>query len=343
MGTAIPMAAGLGVLGVSGYVFLALAGRTLQPDHAAAVQALYFLANILGPGVFTGVEQETNRASASALSRGAALAPVLRQAVQRSASVAAILLAALAAGSVLLTGRTLHGEVSLLLEAMLAVVFAAAVYVVRGLLGGRRRFGGYAVTLAVEGLARLLPCVALSVLEVHQAWLFGLVFACGQGFAAAVGIRWLRAARGETGHNGPQPGTAGGLATSAGARPTGSGGLAMLVTATFLAQAVANLAPLIVGTRLAGDAATAFGFGQAFVLVRIPLLLFAPVQAMVLPGLSAAATAGNLSFVRRRMRLLVLAVLAVGAVGTLCCVLFGGWILRTFFAVGSPPSPVTLG
>lgn len=332
------MGAGLGVLGVSGYVFLALVGHTLPKDQATAVQSLYFLANIVGPGVFAGLEQETSRSTAASLALGKPLVPVMRRAGNHAAGVLAITLVALLAASPLLVSGALQGYWVLLLETMLAAGFAALVYAVRGLIAGQRRFGGYSVAITTEGLARLIPCALLVVFGGASVWVFGLIFACGQGFATLAGLRWVkpRSAGAEKRVRGPV------LPDFQSSADATAGGVAVLVVATLLAQAVANLAPLILSSRLVGDASLAFAFGQAFVLLRIPLLLFAPVQAMLLPGLTVAASAGDVAFVRKRMRLILGAVLLVGTFGTVLCTVFGGWILRVFFAVRTPLSPTIL-
>ena len=52
-----------------------------------------------------------------------------------------------------------------------------------------------------------------------------------------------------------------------------------------------------------------------FVLARIPLFLFAPVQAFLLPTLTAGAEHGDIAQVRYRVRVALLAVGGVGCPG----------------------------
>ncbi|GAA4417786.1 hypothetical protein GCM10023148_15970 [Actinokineospora soli] len=61
------------VVGLAGYGFLAVAGHTLGPDGAAAAAAFYLVLGIAGPGVFTGLEQETSRSASAWLARGGAV------------------------------------------------------------------------------------------------------------------------------------------------------------------------------------------------------------------------------------------------------------------------------
>src|SRR5205085_1734112 len=98
-----------------------------------------------------------------------------------------------------------------------------------------------------------------------------------------------------------------------------------------LAQLVANLAPVVVSGRLIADTATAAAFASSFVLVRVPLFVFAPVQAMLLPTLTAAATRGDLPDVRRKLRLILTAVAVVGVAGALLSFTVGPWAAEVFF------------
>ena len=65
-------------------------------------------------------------------------------------------------------------------------------YVVRGLVGGRQRFTGYAATLGAEGVARILPCVVLAVSGMPDAVGYAVAFAAGSAFGALAGLPWLR-------------------------------------------------------------------------------------------------------------------------------------------------------
>ncbi|MDQ3577544.1 MAG: hypothetical protein M3443_08065, partial [Actinomycetota bacterium] len=55
------MAVGLGLFGLAGYVFVAVTGRTLTSAEANLAIAFYFLANVVGPGIFYALEQVTSR------------------------------------------------------------------------------------------------------------------------------------------------------------------------------------------------------------------------------------------------------------------------------------------
>jgi O-antigen/teichoic acid export membrane protein len=115
-----------------------------------------------------------------------------------------------------------------------------------------------------------------------------------------------------------------------------------LVVAVALSQVVANLAPVVVTYRSPGDLVTAGVFGATFVLARIPLFLFAPVQAVLLPQLTRAAALGDLAELRRRLRQVVAIVVGVGTVGVAGCVVLGPWAADVLFNTAQRPSTTTL-
>lgn len=307
------MGGGLAMVGAAGYAFLALSGHTLSTGDAAAVASLYLLINIIGPGVFSALEQETSRT----ISAGAAGAAFRRRAARAGAGLLAVVVVLLLAASPVLVPAAFGGRSALLVALILGSATSAAVYLVRGLLGGQRRFGGYAATLAAEGLGRLLPCVLVAVFAAPGGAVYGLLFAAGSAFGALAGLPVLR----------------GGAALPVGEpSPTGmTRAIYVLVGSTLLAQLVANLGPVVVSGRLTADTATAAAFASAFVLVRIPLFVFAPVQAMLLPTLTAAATRGDFADFRRKLRLILSLVAAAGFVGVVLSFTLGSWAVRVFF------------
>ena len=206
---------------------------------------------------------------------------------------------------------------------LLSVATSAAVYVVRGLVGGRQRFTGYAATLGAEGVARILPCVVLALTGTADVVAYAIAFAAGSAFGALAGLPWLRK---------PVTHVA---ATAAAVDPPTVGrmarALSFLAGGTLLMLLVANLAPIVVTPRLAGDAATAAAFASAFVLARVPLFLFAPVQAVLLPALTRAATRGELDRVRATLRRILLAVAAIGIPGVVASFVVGPWAVQVLF------------
>ncbi|HYH28900.1 MAG TPA: hypothetical protein VD903_00825 [Pseudonocardia sp.] len=325
LGAGISLTAGLGVFGIAGYAFVSIIGYAFADDPAAvgALTSFYLLMNIIGPGLFAALEPETSRAVSASLTVGAPIRPVVRRsavlAIWMFVGFAAIVLAL---WPVLLSG-VLGGDAALLGALLLGGASAGAVYCVRGALSGRQQFGAYALTLHLEGGFRLVACGLLLLFAVQDAALFGLAFAAGTAVAAVAllpAVHPGRAVAGGSGHT-DRMGRA----------------VAFLATATLLTQLVANLAPVVVTHRMPYDLVTASAFSVTYVLARIPLVLFTPIQAMLLPQLSSAATSGDLAVVRARVRQVVAIVLGLGAVAVLAGTALGPWAVRFLFNAPTAP------
>jgi O-antigen/teichoic acid export membrane protein len=329
LGTAAHLAAGLGVLGAAGYAFVAVVGHVFEgPADAGALNALislYMLVNIIGPGVFAALEQETSRAVSTAAARGEPLRPVARRAgVLALWSFGALVVSVLVAWPLVL-GRVLEWRIGLLAALLVAIAGSGAVYWARGLLGGQQRFAPYARTLYVEGAVRLLPCLVLLgfALEVPSA--YGLAFAVGSAVAAVSVATALR------------------LPPAAPAHPDGMGrSLLYLMGAIGLSQLLANLAPVVVTYRSPGDLVAAAVFGSTFVLARVPLFLFAPVQAVLLPHVTRAAALGRYAELSRRLWQVLALVAGLGVLGVAGCVWLGPWAAEWLFNTAYRPPVATL-
>ncbi len=343
------MAGGLAVVGVAGYGFVALSGHTLPAKDAAGVAALYLLINLIGPGVFSALEQETSRTVSAELATGGSILAVRRRAATVGLGLLLALLVVLAGLAPVLVPTTLGGNTGLFGALVLGTVTSGLVYLARGLLAGTRRFTGYAVTLAGEGVTRLLPCVLLALFGAASATGYAVAFALGSMFGAAAAWPWLRNLAAATPAADALPTTGAALPTTgatipatAAAGPTAEGGprssaagmthrLLLLVGSTTMSQLLANLAPIVVAGRLTGNAPVAAAFTSAFVLARLPLTAFTPVQALMLPTLTAAAARGEVATVRRRLGLIVAAAAGVGLLGTLAAGTLGPWAVRVLF------------
>lgn len=330
-----PVGGGLLLLGVSAYVVLGVAGHALAPRDYAAVASLYLLVAITSPGVFTALEQETNREVSSRRAAGVGTGPVGRAGLLVGAGYAGLVGVGLLAAAPLLVPRVLGGSWGLLAATVVAVVGAAAVYLLRGLFAGEQRFGWYAVSLGLEGAARIVPCVVLAVAGSTDPLAYGWAFALGTGVAALLCLPASRPARAEVAFGrsdrakatfarvGPP------VDVRAMARATG-----LLIVASGLTYVVANTAPLVLTARLPDAPEVAAGYISLFVLARIPVFLFGPVQAFLLPTLAAGAERADGAHLRARLRVALLAVAAVGVPGALLTAAFGPWAARTFF--GAP-------
>jgi O-antigen/teichoic acid export membrane protein len=325
------MGVGLAVVGLAGYAFLALAGHTLSAADAAVLSSLYLLVNSIGPGLFNAMEQETSRATSAQLATGGDPRVVARRVGTVTLGLLGLVLLVLAVAAPLLIHAVLAGQWMLYLAVLVSVVTSAAVYLVRGLLGGMQRFGGYSATLLVEGAMRLLPCLAFAASGSPDSVVYALVFTVGSGFGALAGLPWLRRLPASTQAVSGPP-------VRALARAT-----LLLAGSTLLTLLVTNIAPIVVTSRFSTDPATAAAFAATFVLVRLPVLVFAPVQAMLLPALTKAATNGDFALMRSRLRLAMFAVAGIGALGVLLAFTLGPWAVGFLFGAHVRPSALVVG
>lgn len=320
------MAVGLGLVGLAGYVLLAAAGHTLPPGQVATVTSVYLLANILGPGLYSALEQETSRAVAAHPPAG--FGHCVRSAAMVASALGVGTSLVLLAVAPVLVPMVLGGNRALLPALVLSTTSAAVLYLIRGTLAGRRRFTAYAATLSMEGVCRLLPVLAIAGFGFATATGYGFAFAAGFAVAMVAALPWARLRFTGSGA-GETPGTI-------------AKGATLLGVATLLLFTTANIAPVVVTARMPVEPAEAAAFAQAFVLVRVPLLMFTPVEVMVLPGMADAAERGALTVVRDRVGRLLTAVVSIGGVGTVVAALLGRPILRVLFGVEEPPSRLVL-
>jgi O-antigen/teichoic acid export membrane protein len=329
-----PVGAGLALVGLAAYAVLALAGHTLPPRDYAAAASMFLLTAILGPGVFAAVEQQTNHEVAARLAAGTPTRPAVRAAATVTAGLTGVAMLVVAALAPVLVPRAFAGHAALLVATLVAVAGTAAAYLLRGVFAGQRRFGWYGVSLAAEGLGRLVPCIVLVLAGWATANRFGFVFAAGCAVAASVTLPAL----GGNGRRGPRPDREGDEPGEERVRvgPLAAA-VALLACASGLTLLVTNLGPVVLTSRLGTDrvdADLAASFVSLFLLARVPLFLFAPVQAFLLPALSSAAERGDLAGVRDRVRAVLLAVAAVGLPGVAGGWLLGPWAARALF--GAP-------
>lgn len=323
-GTAVALFAGSALIGLSGYVFLAFIGHgRFDPSTAAALSAAYLLSNILGPGIFIAIEQETARAVSAALAQGTMITAIVRRMALLSGVLVVATTVVLGLATLALLDAVLDGRVGLLLALVLSVLGSGLVFVVRGLASGTRRFRRYALTLMIDGAARIIGCVTLAIVGSTDATAFALVFCAGPLVAGLLTAGNPRSAQATT-RGGSAAQTTGSLPST----PTVPSvarlaqGMTWLLVASFCSFALANLAPVIATGMLRAEPAVAAGFATAVVLTRVPLLLMGPVQAVLLPRLTAATTSGDHRAYRRD---LVMSLLVLTGLGLLAVA--GTWAL----------------
>jgi O-antigen/teichoic acid export membrane protein len=341
--SAAPVGGGLVLVGLAAYVVLALAGHTLSPRDYSAAANMFLITAIVGPGVFAAVEQQANREVSGGLSVGRRIAPSVWALAVVTAGYTVLICVGVLAASPVLIPRVFAGHSALVAATIVAVLGAAAAYLLRGVFGGQRRYRWYGVSLAGEGTARLVPCLALVLFGWASADRFGFVFALGCGLAAVITLPALfHGARQRGWHVLKVPTHDAENANSRKRVVELAGAVGYLAGASVLVLMMTNLGPVVLSSRLAaedtpGGAELAASFLSLFLLARVPLFLFGPVQAFLLPALTAAAERRDAAGVAHRVRLALLAVVAVGSPGVLVIAAVGPWAAHLLFN-----APVTL-
>jgi O-antigen/teichoic acid export membrane protein len=341
-GNIIRMTAGTVMVGLSGYVFLTFIGHDrFDSAVTAALTSTYLLTNIVGPGVFLAVEQETSRTLSDRIARELrARGPIRRMAVVAGALAVLMTLITTLAAPVLMAS-VLEKNGGLLAAILLTIFGSALVFLVRGIVGGRADFGRYSTSLLLDGGVRIGGCLVLAFTGNTNPAAYGLTLALGPIAAAAfVGGALLR----------PASGAAKAARKIPEASPTAHGDLASptvqsdlpswtsltravvwLLVSSVLTMAIANLAPVMVKARMPEAPAVAAGFAVALVLTRIPLLLMLPVQAMLLPRMARAVAVSDQSAFRKGLTRGILGVLGAGLATVAGSAAIGSWVISLLF------------
>ncbi|NUT52405.1 MAG: hypothetical protein HOV94_34695, partial [Saccharothrix sp.] len=318
------MGVGLGMVVLSGFAFIPLITRSGVDDSgAAALASLYFLVNTIALGAFSGVEQEMSRTVSSERALGRPAWQAARLVARQALVLFGLISALIVVLSPVLVGEALRGHWELLALLVVGVLATCCASAVRGALAGSERFGLYAATLAVEGLARVVPLVALWLLGADSPWLFGLAFVLGQAFAAllGVGVLWRTGAAAAAVRRVPPSAPVAEGRTWLGL----SSGLFLLVVASLTYQAVVNLPAVVIGARVEAVLATAIA--GALTVTRLPMLAFVPLQTTLLPRLTAAAARGDRRGVRRQTLRTVVLCVVLGLLGIVLLATAGPWLL----------------
>lgn len=315
----LEVAIGLAVAGVTGYAFLSLSKAALGTSAYGPLGVLWAMVFTAGPGFFLPIEQEVSRALAARRSREQGSGPLLRRAALLGAILLALLVTATLVAGPVLVDQLLSGQWLLLVGLLLGLVGYWMGHLSRGALSGLGRFRPYSVYVGAEGLVRLLACVALLVLGVKTAGLYGVAVGAAPIVAVALAMRKER-----------------GLVTPGPDAPWSelSGSLGALLAGSVLAQLLLNAGvPAIELLAHSGDKEKVGTFFVAVVIARLPLFLFQAVQAALLPKLSALASAGRVEEFKAGFRRLTLVVAAVGVAGTIGAFAVGPAVVTIAFKV----------
>jgi O-antigen/teichoic acid export membrane protein len=312
----IAVGTGLLLLGVASYIHLAVAGHRLSQGDYSSVSVLWSIVFTVGPGLFLPVEQEIARLVATRRSRGLPPGPVVRQGGALAAAVLGALLLAVFAGRTVIADRLFAGSVAMVAVLAGSLAALAVAHAARGLLSGLALFPSYGAQLGVDGGLRIAIVAVLGVAGVTSPVWYGLVLVLAPLAAVAITARpvWTRISGG----------------SAIGWRPL-LRGLGLLTVSSLLSQAVVNVGVINARLLAPSDLVTAGALLSALVLVRIPLFVFASLQASLLPGLSASTATGDTDAFRSLLRRALAIVTALGLTGSLLVVLLGPWLVRALF------------
>ncbi|MGW4894262.1 hypothetical protein ACWEQL_18615 [Kitasatospora sp. NPDC004240] len=310
------VAGGTVVLGVSSYIFLALAGHSLDTTQVAGVSMLWTVVMSVGYGLFSPVELELTRLVAARDVAGHGPGPAVRRILLVTAGVLTAVLAVIAAAARPIADRLFSGDLGLVAALGGALVGLAVSSVARGVLAGLGHFGAYGTQLAVDGGLRIGLAALIPLFGAHSAAAFGLILVAAPLLASVIGMRKVAADR------------RGGAAPAWREVTTGLG---LLTGSTLLAQLMVNAAVVSVGVLSPSSKALIAALLNAVVLARVPLFAYAAIQASLVSSLSGAAAAGHHAEFRKvLLRTGGIVVLMCAAAG-LPTVLLGPWAIRLLF------------
>lgn len=313
----IAVGVGLGLLGVASYVHLGVAGHLLSTGDYSSLSVLWAIVYTVGLGCFMPVEQEVARLVAARRGQGLPPGPVLARGAVLAAGVLALLLVIIFTAAGPIADRLFAGDDALVAVLAGALAALAVAHTTRGVLSGLQLFPWYGTQLGVDGGLRIALVAMLGLTGVTSPIWYGLVLVIAPLASVAVTAAPVLRAVG--------PGL------PVGWRPL-LRGLGLLIAASLLSQVVVNVGVINARLLSPSDVASAGALLSALVLVRIPLFVFASLQASLLPGLSTSAATGDLPAFHNLLRRALAIVTTLGVAGALGAVLLGPWLVRILFS-----------
>ena len=313
----LQVGAGLLVLGGAAYIHLAVAGHSLSTRGMAAMSVLWSIVFLLSLGLFFPVEQELIRHVAARVAAGEGILPVVRRATLLAGGILLVILVPLAIAARPLADELFDGDIGMVAALGTAFVGLAVVSVSHGVLAGTGRFHVYGRQLATDGGLRIAFAVVLGVAGLHSPVLFALILTAAPLLAVIFTLRpVLTALR-------PGPTITWKLLCR---------GLGLLIGSTLLAQVIVNIGVINAKLLSPENAAVVAALLSAIILARVPLFIFASLQASLLPGLAVAVAAGEQARFRRLVIRSTGIAAALGLAGGFIAVILGPWLIEVFFA-----------
>lgn len=314
-GSILWVGVGIGVYGLSSFAFLAIAAQTLglgAPYTALAL--LWTLVNALGIGLYLPVEQEAGRSIAARRSLGNPTAPSLRVPARYAGISLLVVAGVVALANTWITDVVFDGQPGIAWAFVGSLVGMALAYLARGVLAGTGRFPRYGLQLAVDGALRVVGAAVLAANGVDDALWFGAVL--GIAPIVATGLAMIRT----------------GPVLSRGPGPRVAAVMMPLVLASLTSQALANAGPVAAQLlKGPGEETTAANLVNALTVARIPLFLFAAVQAVFLPRLARYVARDERTAFVAALRTASLVTAAIGVLGIGATALVGPQAVRLLF------------
>jgi len=311
------VAIGLAVAGIGTYLFLGLTGRILGPERFGSLSALWGFVFILGPGVYTPLQQEVGRLLADRRASDLGGRDVVRKAAIAGAAVTVALVAVVVALTPWLSSTFFAGAFGMAIALAIALVGFFCSFLTRGIVSGLGRFERFAALMGGESLVRLALAAGLALVGVQATVWYGMSVAIAP-FIAAGAVLFI------------------------GRRPTVAVGpparwsdlsraLGWLLASALLSQLLVNAAILVVRALSENDSAEAGEFLAALVIARVSLYLFQAIEAALLPNLAVLVAERRIDEYRRAVRQLVLAIGVLVVVCTIGAFIVGPLVVRVMF------------
>ncbi|MGN6753751.1 MAG: lipopolysaccharide biosynthesis protein [Intrasporangium sp.] len=294
----IQVGVGLAFFGLSTYVFTAVVLRALGPGEFADFNFFWGLAYGVGLGAMMPFEQEISRRTVTATHLGEPTHQIVNAGVLASSCFSA----ALAVVVIPFALRSGHHDVGALWLATVASFVALGIaYVSRGSLAGRGNFRVYSGQLVAEGAVRLVAVGVLFVAGASAPSPFAVVVPVA--LLVAVGVTWRRDWRIAR----PPRGLARAVA----------GSTAPLIVSSMVSLTLVNLGPVAIRyVESVADPTRDGSYLAAAFIARLPIFVFAAVQAVLIPRLTRSVVRRDSLDFRRSLGKVLLVTVVLGSIAT---------------------------
>lgn len=322
----IAVASGLVVLGGASYVHLSVASHLMNDAHYSAMSVVWSIVFSIGIGLFMPIEQEITRIVAARRGKGGqagqpvdGASEILRRGVMLAFGLLAVILVLLVVFAHTIADKLFDGNMSLVWALGGALAALACAHPTRGVLAGSGAFGWYGAQLGIDGGLRVVLAAGLGLADVRSPLAYALILTIAPVLSVVATLpAVLRLVR---------PGRSISWAEL-------TGGLGLLLVSSLLAQLVVNIGVVNVKILAPADKALAGALLSAIVLARVPLFVFASLQASLLPGLSNAIAHGDRAGFRGLLTRALGLVALLGLGGGIPAVALGPWLMTLLFNKG---------